>query len=125
MKRGRIPPKPERANAMKKASLSAIYQFLNDNGFAECDPEILAELDREIHKGDAVKAKNAEAYDALHDIVVGALSAVPVTCAELFDSIKFELPEGISKGKVQYALTHLWQDEIVKIEGKPNTYRRA
>ena len=107
---------------MKKASLSAIYSALVSIDF---DPEILTELDHEIHRNDAVKAQNAKAYDALHDIVVGALSAVPVTCAELFDSIESELPEGITKGKVQYALTHLWQDEIVKIEGKPNTYRRA
>ena len=87
--------------------------------------EILAELDKEITKGDAQKAKNAEAYESIHDIVMGALSAVPVTVAELWESIEDEIPEGITKGKVQYALTHLWQDEIVKIEGKPNTYRKA
>ena len=108
---------------MKKATFEAIKDALTHFGFD--DAEILSELDKEINKGAEAKAKNAEAYDALHDIVIGALSAVPVTCAELFDSIQSELPEGISKGKVQYALTHLWQDEIVKIEGKPNTYRRA
>ena len=109
---------------MKKATLSVIYSALLDSGYESTDP-IMEEISKELTKGEAQKAKNAEAYDALHDIVIGALSAVPVTCAELFDSIKSELPEGVSKGKVQYALTHLWQDEIVKIEGKPNTYRRA
>jgi hypothetical protein len=108
---------------MKKATFEAIKDALTHFGFD--DAEILSELDKEINKGAEAKAKNAETYDALHDIVIGALSAVPVTCAELFDSIQSELPEGVSKGKVQYALTHLWQDEIVKIEGKPNTYRRA
>ena len=108
---------------MKKLSLVAIKHALVGFGFE--DAEILAELEKEITKGDAQKAKNAEAYDAIHDIVVSALSAVPVTVAELWESIEDEVPEGITKGKVQYALNHLWSDEIVKIEGKPNTYRKA
>ena len=108
---------------MKKLSLVAIKNALVGFGFE--DAEILAELEKEITKGDAQKAKNAEAYDAIHDIVVNALSAVPVTVAELWESIESEVPEGITKGKVQYALNHLWGNEIVKIEGKPNTYRKA
>lgn len=108
---------------MKKISLVAIKNALIDNGFA--DEDILAELEKEITKGEAQKAKNAEAYESIHDLVIGTLSDVPVTCGELWDAIEDEVPEGITKGKVQYALTHLWQDEIVKIEGKPNTYRKA
>ena len=107
---------------MKKSSLSAVYSALKGIDF---DSEILAEVEKELNKGEAQKAKNAEAYEAMHDVIVGTLSDVPVTCGELYESIKDELPEGATKGKVQYALTHLWQDEIVKIEGKPNTYRRA
>ena len=107
---------------MKKASLSAIYSALKGIDF---DSEILAEVEKELNKGEEKKAKNAEAYEAMHDVIVGALSDTPVTCAELFESIESELPEGATKGKVQYALTHLWSDEIVKIEGKPNTYRKA
>lgn len=107
---------------MKKATLTAIYETLKDMDY---DPEILAELDKEINKGAEQKAKNAEAYNAIHDIVMNALTSTPATVAELWESIEDEVPEGITKGKVQYALTHLWQDEIVKIEGKPNTYRKA
>ena len=108
---------------MKKATLEAIRIFLADADFD--DVAILAELDAELRKGETAKAKNAEAYEAIHDLIVGNLSDTPVTCGELYDAIESELPEGMTKGKVQYALTHLWQDEIVKIEGKPNTYRRA
>ena len=108
---------------MKKLSLVAIKNALVGFGFE--DEDILAELDKEITKGEAQKAKNAEAYEAIHGIVMGALSMVPVTIAELWESIEDEVPEGITKGKVQYAVTHLWGDEIVKIEGKPNTYRKA
>ena len=107
---------------MKKASLSAIYSALKGIDF---DSEILAEIEKELNKGAEAKAKNAEAYESIHDLVVGTLSSTPVTCAELFESIESELPIGMTKSKVQYALTHLWQDEIVKIEGKPNSYRRA
>ena len=107
---------------MKKASLSAIYSALKGIDF---DSEILAEVEKELHKGEEQKAKNAKAYEDIHDIVMDALSDVPATCSEIFESIESELPMGMTKAKVQYALTHLWQDEIVKIEGKPNTYRKA
>ena len=50
------------------------------------------------------------------------MATAPVTIGELFDFIESELPEGFSKGKVQYAITRLWADEVVKTEGKVNTY---
>lgn len=85
----------------------------------------ISELNVELNKGAEQKQKNAEAYEAIHDLVVDNLADVPCTCAELYDVIKDKLPEGMNRHKVQYALNNLWQDEIVKIEGKPNTYRRA
>ena len=108
---------------MKKATFEAIKTALTNFGYA--DEEVLAELDKEINKGAEAKAKNAEAYDAIHDIVVGALTSAPATVAEIWETIENEVPEGVTKGKVQYALNHLWGDEIVKVEGKPNGYRRA
>ena len=108
---------------MKKATFEAIKTALTNFGFA--DEDILAELDKEINKGAEAKAKNAEAYEAIHDIVMGALTSAPATVAEIWEAIEDEVPEGITKGKVQYALTHLWGDEIVKVEGKPNGYRKA
>ena len=122
MKRRTTLHKRERVITMKKATLSAIYSALKGIDF---DADMLAEVEKELTKGDAEKAKNAEAYESIHELVVGSLSAVPVTIAELWDAIKDEVPAGITKGKVQYAVTHLWESEIVKIEGKPNTYRKA
>ena len=109
---------------MKKLSLVAIKNALVGFGFE--DEEILAELEREITKGDEQKAKNAEGYAILHDIVMDALSATAasVTLAELWDAIEEDATaKGFTKGKVQHGLTKLWGDEIVKIEGKPNEYR--
>ena len=108
---------------MKKATFEAIKTALTNFGFA--DEEILAELEKEINKGAEAKAKNAEAYESIHDLVIDALGNAPATCSEIFEAIQSSLPTGMTKGKVQYALTHLWQDEIVKVEGKPNGYRRA
>lgn len=108
---------------MKKATFEAIKTALTNFGYDNAD--VLAELDKEINKGAEAKAKNAEAYDAIHDIVMGALTSAPATVAEIWEAIEDEVPEGITKGKVQYALTHLWGDEIVKVEGKPNGYRKA
>ena len=116
---------------MKKATLQFIATYLSENTQYADDYEkfalesALTEINAELNKGQAQKDKNAEAYESIHDLVVGNLADTPCTCAELYEVIKDELPEGMSRGKVQYALTHLWQDEIVKIEGKPNTYRRA
>jgi hypothetical protein len=108
---------------MKKSTFEAIYTALTNFGFDNA--EIMDELNKEITKGDVQKAKNAEAYEGIHDLIVGTLGDAPITCGELYEAIENELPEGMTKGKVQYALTHLWQDEIVKIAGKPNTYRKA
>ena len=107
---------------MKKSTLSTISSALKGIDF---DSEILAEVEKELNRGEAEKAKNAEAYESIHALIVDTLTDTPATFAEIWESIENEVPEGITKGKVQYALTHLWQDEIVKIEGKPNTYRRA
>ena len=108
---------------MRKVTFETIYTALTNFGFD--NQEVMDELMKEINKGADAKAKNAEAYEALHDVIVGNLNGAPCTVAELWDVIKEDVPEGTTKGKVQYALTHLWQDEIVKVEGKPNGYRKA
>ena len=108
---------------MKKATFEAIKTALTNFGYDNAD--VLAELDKEINKGAEQKAKNAEAYEGIHDLVIGVLTDKPATVAEIWEAIEDEVPEGITKGKVQYALTHLWGDEIVKVEGKPNGYRKA
>lgn len=108
---------------MKKVTLIAIKDALT--GYGYMDSEVLSELNREITRGEDAKAKNAEAYEAIHELVVSNLAETPCTCGELYEAIASELPTDMTRSKVQYALNHLWQDEIVKIAGKPNTYRRA
>ena len=116
---------------MKKATLQFIAAYLSENTQYADDNEksalesALSEINAELTKGQAQKDKNAEAYESIHSLIVNILPDTPVTCSEVWEAIRGDVPTGITKSKVQYALSHLWQDEIVKIEGKPNTYRRA
>lgn len=104
---------------MKKATLSAIYTALKDTQF---DPDMLAEIETELSRGEAEKARNAELYAQAKPFVLGVLSDTPVTISEIYDEIANDLPEGFTKGKVQYAITRLWVDEVTKVEGKVNGY---
>ena len=107
---------------MKKATLSIIYDALKS--ITDFDPEVIAEVEKELNRGEAEKVKNAELYEIAKPVILGALSDTPVTISEIYDEIASELPEGFSKGKVQYALTRLWKDEVTKTEGKVNAYSR-
>lgn len=106
---------------MKKSTLSTIYSALLDSGYESTDP-IMEEISKELNRGEAEKAKNAELYEQAKPIVLGALSDTPATLGEIYDEIANDLPEGFSKGKVQYAITRLWADEVNKVEGKVNSY---
>lgn len=106
---------------MKKTSLSAIYSALKGIDF---DSEILAEVEKELNRGEEQKAKNAELYEQAKPIVLGALSETPATIGEIYDEVANSLPDGFTKGKMQYAITRLWMDEVVKTEGKVNSYSR-
>jgi len=109
---------------MKKATMNTIANVLSAIDFENKDA-ILAELNAEINRGADAKAQKVAEYDAVKPIVLDALSDTPVTIAELYDAVKDALPEGFTKGKIQYAVTKFWTDEIVKIDGKPNTYKKA
>lgn len=109
---------------MKKATLEAIRDTLIDLGVKDTDP-IVVELNAELNKGAEEKAARAAAYEGIHDIIVDSLDATPVTVADLWPEIETDITaKGMTRHNVQYALNNLWQDEIVKIVGKPNTYRR-
>ena len=110
---------------MKKATLEIIRDTLVDLGVKDTDPMVV-ELNAELNKGQAEKEARALAYEAIHNLIVDNLGNTPVTCADLFAEIEVDVTaNGMTRHNVQYALNNLWQDEIVKIPGKPNTYRRA
>ena len=106
---------------MKKASLEAIRDYLTEQGaLTEVRDEIVAELAKGAEKAEANRALYAEA----HDVIIGVLAGLtaPATIADIYAEAENDLPDGMTKGKVQYAITRLWADEIVRTEGKVNTY---
>ena len=109
---------------MKKATMNTILTLIANNTSAEAE-EVRAELTAELSKGEAVKAENAKTYDAAKAIVFAELGETPVTISELYEALESELPEGFSKGKLQYAMTRLWKDDLKKVEGKVNAYCKA
>ena len=108
---------------MKKSSLLSLVSYLNGETVDNI-AEIKAEIEAELSKGAEKAQANRDLYASAHDIVIEALrsATAPVTMGELYEAVADNLPEGMTKGKVQYAVTRLWVDEIVKTEGKVNTY---
>ena len=111
---------------MKKASLQSLVSFINDNAIEPLygiRDEIVAELDKGAEKAQA----NRDLYDKAHDVVIKAMSKLtaPAPLSEIYAEAEAALPEGFTKGKFQYAMTRLWTDNVVKTEGKPNTYSKA
>jgi len=122
-KRTRTVQKTRKGTTMTKASLTAIYNALIAANFS--DETAMAELEKEIHRGEAEKAAKVAMYDAAKTAVLNALAIAntPVTVAELYEECKDELPRGFTKAQVQYGLTHYWTAEVEKTEGKVNTYK--
>lgn len=110
---------------MKKATMNTILSLIATIDTPEAE-EVRSELNAELNRGAEEKARNAEQYEQAKAIVMSELSDTPVTISELWDALEDQLTEiGLTKGKLQYAVTRLWKDEIVRTEGKVNTYSKA
>ena len=113
---------------MRKVSLQSLVSFIDSmNAQGSATEEVMGirdEIVAELNKGAEKAQANRDLYASAHDIVMEGLriAGKPVTIGELYESIEGELPEGFSKGKMQYAITRLWADEVEKTEGKVNSY---
>lgn len=108
---------------MTKAIMNSILSLISDIHSEEADT-VRSALTAELSKGEAKAQANRDLYAQAHDIVMEGLrmASAPVTIGELYESIAEELPNGFTKGKVQYAITRLWAGEVTKTEGKVNSY---
>ena len=106
---------------MKKSSLQSLVSLLTNSGEL---PEIKAEIEAELAKGEAKAQANRDLYAEATPVVLDGLASAtaPCTIGELYNAIADELPAGFSKGKVQYLVTRVLTDQIEKHEGKVNTY---
>ena len=107
---------------MKKSSYEAIYEALTAINYD--NTEVMDDLRKEINRGAEAKAKKASEYDAAKEAVFNTLrlAGKPATVAEIFEDCESNLPEGFTKARVQYGLTHQWAEEVIKTEGKVNSY---
>lgn len=111
---------------MTKNTMKALYAALTNVDFAEKETA-MAELEKELNKGEAEKAAKAAEYDAAWGAVAEGLRVIgtPVSVADLYEEVKGELPSNFSKNRVSYGLTHQWAERVVKSEGKVNMYSLA
>ena len=115
------PHKPERVSTMTKNTMNTILSLISSIDTPEAQ-EVRDALNAELNKNAERKAQTAELYESVKPIVFEALSETPATIAEIFNEVEDKLPEGFTKSKLQYAITRLWKDEVVKVEGKINAY---
>ena len=111
---------------MKNSTRTTIYNILTGKETSEeAKLAVIREIEDEMTKEANAKAtKNSEyetAWELVHEVLVSTKS--PLTIAEIFEEVKGNLPTGFEKGKVQYGMTHQWKEQVVKIDGKPSTYR--
>jgi hypothetical protein len=106
---------------MKNTTYATVYAFLTAKGFDNA--EILAEFQKEINRNSEAKQAKDALYAQAKDVVLAVMDA-PATITEIYEAVQDTLPDGFTKGNLQYAITRLWKDEIDKTEGKVNTYSR-
>ena len=109
---------------MKKTTMSTILSLIANIDTPEAEAA-RAELTAELNKGAEKAEANRKLYEQAREIVLSELGETPVTVAELYEAVEDKLPEGFTKAKVQYALGHYWESDVVKHEGKVNSYTRA
>jgi len=108
---------------MKKSTMQSLVSFLeNVPEMADAREELVRELNRGAEKA----AANRELYENAREVVLSQLRLAPdgATLSELVESCGDNLPDGMTKGKVQYALLHYWNDAVsVEQTKNGNVYR--
>lgn len=109
---------------MKKNTLKSLVAYLNGQEVTNLD-EIKSELEAELAKNEEKAQANRDLYATAREIVMKYMSEVPQTVADIFAACESELPDGFSKGKIQYALLNTWAADVVKVENPhgANQYR--
>ena len=110
---------------MKNATVKTIYAILTGENTDEAAKlACIRELEEEFAKAAEKAAGKQDAYEAMWAVVCNVLSDRPLTVAEIFERGGTDWPEDTTTRKISYGLTHQWAENVVKIEGKPNQYRR-
>ena len=107
--------------------METLVRYLNGETVDNLD-EIKAELEAELAKNAEKARANRDMYAVAHDVVMEHLPVAParLTVAALWELVKDEMPEDMSKSKMQYGLRELWSAEVQKFENpkSANEYAR-
>lgn len=111
---------------MKKSTLESLYNYLNGNASIVDVETMRAEVNAEYERLTAKARANAELYSEAKDAIMDAMSETPHTASELYEIAQANLPEDFTVAKVQYALLHYWEQDVVKHDNgkKPYTYTK-
>ena len=105
---------------MKKNVFEMVVAMVNGQPVADMDT-LRAEVNAEWERTNAKRLANKSAYDAAKDVAFSILCDKPMTVKEIF-AASDEWPDGFSASKVQYALLHYWNDEVVKHNNGKNAF---
>ena len=110
---------------MKNSTIKTIYAILTGANTDEAEKlAVIRELEDDFAKQAEKASAKLDTYETIHDVVMAHLGDKPMTVAEIFTAGEGDWPEGTTKNKISYGLTHYWENEVVKIQGKVNEYRR-
>lgn len=103
---------------MKKSTMKSLVAMLNGQA-VENVAELKAELEAELNRNAEKSAAKAAEYDTAKAVVLEAMRVIgkAATAADIYAEAEKALPNGFTKNRVQYGLTHYWTDAIASVDG--------
>lgn len=98
---------------MKKSVFEMVVAMVNGQPVADMET-LRNEVNTEwAHMQEKANA-NRSAYDAAKEVAFSILRDTPMTVKEIYAAGEGQWPDGFTAAKIQYAVLHYWNDEIVK-----------
>ena len=98
---------------MKKSVFEMVVALVNGQTVADMDT-LRTEVNAEWEKMQTKANANRTAYEAAKEVAFSVMNDKPMTVKEIFAAGEDKWPQGFTAAKVQYALLHYWNDEVVK-----------
>ena len=106
---------------MKKNTITALYNYFVKSDDTVDLSTIVDDIHAEYERMDAKRQANKNAYDTAKQVAFGILCDQPMTVKEIF-AASDEWPQEFTPAKVQYALLHYWNDEVIKHDNGKSAY---
>ena len=106
---------------MKKNVFEMVVAMVNGREVKDMDT-LRNEINAEWERMDAKRQANKNAYDMAKKVAFSILCDTPMTVKEIYAAGEGMWPDGFSASKIQYAVLHYWNDEIVKHDNGKNAF---